>query len=96
MTRQNPLPILLLDHTVAIEAKWSADAFNGRGLLAFRERYREGTNLVVAHDVAPAHTRDWQGLTVRFVGLAELPSALQGHASGDERTGPILEGKASD
>jgi predicted AAA+ superfamily ATPase len=64
-------------HAVTVEAKWSADAFDVRSLRAFRERYPDGPNLVVAHDVAPAYARDYQGLLVRFVSLSELAEALR-------------------
>jgi hypothetical protein len=62
---------------IAIEAKWSASAFEPRSLLAFRSRHPGGANLVVAHDVAPRFRRQCGGLTVDFVGLSDLPAAVR-------------------
>jgi predicted AAA+ superfamily ATPase len=60
---------------VAIECKWSANGFDPRGLGAFRRRYPEGENLLVAADVERAQTRRFGELAVRFIslsGVAEL------------------------
>ncbi len=62
---------------VAVEAKWSADAFDASSMRVFRERYPEGGNLVVAQDVGASYTRASGGLRIRFVNLAELPTALR-------------------
>ena len=64
-------------HAIAIEAKWSADAFDPRGLRALRARHEHGSNLVVAHDVGPAHRRDYGGLTVELVPLGDLGAAVR-------------------
>lgn len=53
----------------AIECKWTAESFDPAGLKAFRNRYPQGDNVVVAHDVARAFTKRFGGLSVRFVGL---------------------------
>lgn len=60
---------------LAIECKWSAEAFAPRPLLAFRKQYPQGENFVVAHDVDRAFTQTYDGVEVRFVSLGELMSA---------------------
>lgn len=61
---------------LAIECKWSADAFDPVGLRAFRLRYPAGDNLVVAGDVERGFTRTLANLTVRFEGLGSLSHLL--------------------
>jgi predicted AAA+ superfamily ATPase len=58
--------------STAIECKWSADQFDAAGLRAFRSRYGDGLNLVVAADVDEPYSRRHGGLTVRFVSLEGL------------------------
>jgi uncharacterized protein len=53
----------------AIECKWTADSFDPAGHKAFRHRYPDGDNIVVAHDVDRAFTKRFGALAVRFVGL---------------------------
>jgi uncharacterized protein len=60
----------------AIECKWSADSFDPANLKAFRRRYPQGHNLVVAIDVDREFERRYSGLRVRFVGLAGLVRIL--------------------
>jgi hypothetical protein len=62
---------------VAIECKWSANAFEADHLLAFRQSYPRGDNLVVAADVSAPFTRRYNDVAVRFVGLDSLPAALR-------------------
>jgi predicted AAA+ superfamily ATPase len=50
----------------AIEVKWSGDAFEPRGLLAFRALHPEGKNLVCAADVVEPYTRTVAGLEVTW------------------------------
>lgn len=57
---------------IAIECKWSQDAFEPGGMLAFRERYPGGMNLLVAADVKRATVRRIKGLEVQVVGLSHL------------------------
>lgn len=57
---------------VAIECKWSQDAFDPTGMLAFRQRYPAGENILVASDVKRPSTRRIRGLDVRVVGLAQV------------------------
>jgi len=57
---------------LAIEAKWQAEAFEPRGLLAFRALHPEGRNLVVASDVVAPYARTVAGLELTFCSLADL------------------------
>ncbi len=61
---------------LAIECKWSADGFDPASLRAFRSRYPNGRNFVVASDVVEGYPRSYAGLSVRFVSLAELVRAV--------------------
>jgi len=56
----------------AIECKWSANSFDARNLRAFRRRYSEGRNWVVAADVDRPFVRNVKGLDIRFVSLGAL------------------------
>ena len=58
--------------TTAIECKWQAAGFDARNLKAFRSRYPDGDNFVVADDVVASYVRDFGAVTVRFVSLPEL------------------------
>jgi hypothetical protein len=64
---------------VAVECKWSADGFDGANLQAFRRRYPEGENVVVAQDVDRAFVRDYGGLRVRFESLPNLVAGVSNH-----------------
>ena len=57
---------------VAIECKYSADAFDPGALLAFRRQYPEGKNFVVAADVQRSFQRTYRDVKVRFVSLRAL------------------------
>lgn len=57
---------------MAIECKWSQDAFDATGMLAFRQRYPTGENILVAADVKRPSKRRIRGLDVRVVGLAQI------------------------
>ncbi len=61
--RSNPL---------AIECKWTVSGFSPRPLLAFRRQYPERKNLVAAHDVAQPFTKEYNGISVKFVNLDTL------------------------
>lgn len=61
---------------VAIECKWSADEFDAAGLVAFRAKYPDGPNYVVARDVKQMYTRRLRGVPVTFVPLAALGKLL--------------------
>ena len=56
----------------AIECNWSAEAFDPRGLLAFREYEQRGRNFVACANVATPYTRTIKGLTVRFLSARHL------------------------
>lgn len=60
---------------VAIECKWTADSFEPAGIKAFRGRYLEGPNFVMAHDVRKTFTRRFDHHTVRFVGIEALAAS---------------------
>ena len=62
---------------MAIECKWSEDAFDPSGMLAFRERYPAGENILVAADVKRVSRRRLCGLEVRVVGLAQLAGLVE-------------------
>jgi hypothetical protein len=70
------------ERPIAIEAKWSEEAFDPKALAAFRALYPEGDNLVVAHDVGRAHVRRFGALSVRFVGIEHL-AGLRALGRGD-------------
>jgi predicted AAA+ superfamily ATPase len=61
---------------VAIECKWSAEEFDGGGLIAFRRQYPMGENYVVAQDVVRSYVRSYGGIKVRFIGLSSLGEYL--------------------
>jgi hypothetical protein len=62
---------------MAIECKWSEDAFDPAGMLAFRERYPAGENVLVAADAKRSSRRRIRGLDVRVVGLAQVGSLVR-------------------
>lgn len=62
---------------VAIECKFSADEFEAGNLKAFRRRYTEGWNFVVAADVDRFFTRSFDDVKVKFVSLAGLIEELK-------------------
>jgi predicted AAA+ superfamily ATPase len=64
------------DAVDAIECKWQADAFEPRGLLAFREQYPKGENYVVSPLSGPAFERVQSGLEISFVSPGELRQAI--------------------
>ena len=59
-------------HPTAIEVKWQADAFEPRGLLAFRKLHPEGRNLVVASDIRHSYTRTVSGLEVTWCPIEQV------------------------
>ena len=60
----------------AIECKWSADAFETRGLAAFRRQYPRGKNYLVSPLASPAYERVQDGLKISVVSPGELRQAL--------------------
>ena len=57
---------------MAIECKWSQVAFEPEAMLAFRQQYPHGQNVLVAADVQRASTLRFKGLEVRVVGLKHV------------------------
>ncbi len=64
------------DTVDAIECKWSPEAFETRGLGAFREHYPSGKNYVVSPLNGPRYARIQAGLEIAFVTPAGLRQAL--------------------
>lgn len=64
------------DDVDAIECKWSPEAFESRGLKAFREYYTSGKNYVVCPLNGPGYERVYEGLTVTVVSPGELRQRL--------------------
>jgi len=60
------------DAVHAIECKWKPDAFDPRGMLALRDRYPRGRNLVVAPIEGESYRRRIAGLEVSFAPPAFL------------------------
>jgi hypothetical protein len=60
------------DAVDAIECRWKPDAFEPRGLAAFREHYPKGNNFVVSPLNGPAYERNLNGMKVSFVSPGEL------------------------
>lgn len=61
---------------VAIECKWSAKNIRTGNIKAFRRRYPDGENWIVANDVEQPYRRMVDGLDLRFIGLAGLAESL--------------------
>lgn len=64
------------DAVDAIECKWRPQAFETRGLKAFRDQYPKGKNYVVSPLNGPAYEGVRDGLKVRFMSPGELRAAL--------------------
>ena len=62
---------------IAIECKWSADGFDARNLVAFRQIHPRGDNYVVCHDVVRPYRRPVPGADVQFLNLDGLIARLQ-------------------
>ena len=61
----------------AIECKWKPDAFETRGLAAFRSLSPRGRNFVVCPLHGPSYDRTVGGLKVSFVSPAGLHAAVR-------------------
>ena len=61
---------------IAIECKWSAGMAETRGLRAFRQRYPEGENWIVAQDVDRPFRRTEGDLRLECMGLNEIIGRL--------------------
>jgi len=64
------------DHVDAIECKWKADAFEARGLAAFRQQYPKGRNFVVSPLAGPAYERVRESMSLSIVSPRELRLAM--------------------
>lgn len=62
----------------AIEVKWSGEAFEPRGLRAFRAAYPRGRNWLVTSQTGPAFDRQHAGLEITSVGIEGLRTAMAG------------------
>ena len=60
----------------AIECKWNPQAFETRGLAAFRQQYPKGRNFVVSPLNGPAYERNQDGRKILIVSPKELRLAL--------------------
>lgn len=61
---------------VAVECKWSVDAFDAAGVRAFRRQYPRGPNWLVTTDVDRPFRRTVGGVEVECLGLADLARRL--------------------
>lgn len=61
---------------LAIECKWSQKEFSPRNLKVFTRRHPGGECLAVCADAGSPRTRDYDGLSVTFLGLRELSARL--------------------
>ena len=64
------------DAADAIECKWKPEAFEARGLAAFRKQYPQGKNFVVSPLNGPAYNRVQDGLNLSIVSPGELRQAM--------------------
>jgi uncharacterized protein len=60
----------------AIECKWNPQAFETRGLVAFREQYPKGKNFVVSPLTSPSYERVQDGLKFLIVSPGEFRLAI--------------------
>jgi predicted AAA+ superfamily ATPase len=61
----------------AIECQWNAQAFEPRGLAAFRSNYPRGRNYVVSPQTTVAYRRTISGLPVTFLPIADLRETMR-------------------
>jgi predicted AAA+ superfamily ATPase len=64
------------DAVDAIECKWNPEAFETRGLAAFREQYPKGKNYIVSPLNGPSYERIQSGLKISIVAPVELRQAM--------------------
>ena len=74
---------------LALECKWSANAFEVADLQAFRRVHPQGENIVVAQDVDRTFRRNYGGITVRFRKpiFLRFRTGVSGFAKGGEGIG---------
>jgi uncharacterized protein len=68
-----------------VECKWAVGSFSPDGMKAFRERYPEGDNFVVAGDVTTARVKRFGTLAVRMLPLPDIAATLAGPHTGARR-----------
>jgi len=61
---------------IVAECKWSVANFNPKNLKIFRKNYKKGQNFVIAQDVNRAFSRNYEGIKVSFVSLADFVKNL--------------------
>jgi hypothetical protein len=64
------------DTVDAIECKWNPQAFETRGLAAFREQYPKGRNFIVSPLTSPSYERVQDGLKISIVSPGALRLVL--------------------
>ena len=64
------------DAVDAIECKWQPEAFETRGLAAFRQQYPKGKNYIVSPLNGPSYKRVQGGLKISIVSPGELRQAM--------------------
>lgn len=57
---------------IAIECKWQSDQFDPAGILAFRQHYPKGMNLLVSYDTERTSKQRYRGCEVTFCSLQSL------------------------
>ena len=67
-----------LDQVDAIECKWNPDAFEPRGLKAFRENYPKGRNFLLSPGVRHRSIRNLGGLEVVALPIEMLREEMVG------------------
>jgi len=76
--RGHEIDFLLIrqNNPTAIECKWSSSEFDPTNLKAFRRQYPEGENFVVSSDADRPFSRTYNDISVKYVSLQDLLSAL--------------------
>lgn len=70
-----------------IECKWDVDAFELRGLSAFRENYPQGRNLIVSPQVTKSYVRRCKQFDLEYVPVQSLREALSSGPASHLRRG---------
>jgi hypothetical protein len=64
-------------HVDIIECKWAVDAFEVRGISAFRQSYPKGRNLVASPQVTKPYVRRHKQFDIEYVPLGQLRQKLR-------------------
>lgn len=62
---------------ITIECKWLLKEFDPRNLKIFRQQYPNGKNYVVTTDTSNTFQKNYDGLSVQFVNLQDLITAIK-------------------